>query len=60
MIEEIERESTTTRCHFCAEDLNVQKFLSVNGPELAYEFGKRLISAAMEDVNAAMTEHNNG
>lgn len=44
------------KCHFCAEELDVEKFLSVNGPEIAYEFGDALMKAAMNDINALIDE----
>lgn len=45
------------KCHFCAEELDVQKFLLVNGPEVSYEFGEALKMAAMKDVDDSMREH---
>ena len=37
-------------CHFCAETIDVNKFISVNGPEESYAFAKELMDLVLVDL----------
>lgn len=43
-------------CPDCDKQLDVESFLSVHGPEGCYEFAKKLIKAADNDINCAISE----
>jgi len=53
---ECESTPIPAKCHFCAEELDVEKFLSVNGPEEAYALAKKVMDAALEDLKAGWME----